>query len=367
MSFKSTGNALKLALAAAVLLVAMTTVQASSARVTRVHDGHRNAGQLRFVGDETAKLSKCPSRMLCSLALSNRYPIADAMEVFQGQSSAGAFSLRYETLADAVVLYRAESGLTAGDFLETIPGAASSAGLKPLAMPVVSLANGLNLRAGKGFAIAIGGEIANAKVNAEPALGVNRSIFGDIYRHVEVEIAFLVDEIGLAALSFEATTVVWADDRRDGHSSYHGSYAHAVKSVLEGIEPLVERDCAVSLELWLNALVALVGFADLADYPDGVLSMESEQVTQLAVVVALESNLVSASVFKSLGCEPVASLVHALHRGQEFGFLIRRNEKFACRNEFHCHSRSISMCSVQTIGTCFIPDLKDVSPTQGTS
>ena len=69
-------------------------VSAGKARLRRVagidqHDWHPNTR--RFVLHESSKLGECPIGVARSLPPSNRSPVADAFEVFQGNPASGVF------------------------------------------------------------------------------------------------------------------------------------------------------------------------------------------------------------------------------------------------------------------------------------
>src|ERR1700693_191339 len=66
--------------------------QVGTAGVSRVHGHDRHAGQSRFVLHERPELPERPARMSSPLPLSNRCPVAYALQVLQGNPASGAFS-----------------------------------------------------------------------------------------------------------------------------------------------------------------------------------------------------------------------------------------------------------------------------------
>src|SRR5262245_58512322 len=68
-----------------------------------VYQDQRHTGQRRLVGNEGAKLEKGPTMQHSPLAFANRSPAADMRQIFQRNSSAGAFRRADKGLAHTVV------------------------------------------------------------------------------------------------------------------------------------------------------------------------------------------------------------------------------------------------------------------------
>src|SRR5271154_6193058 len=82
MRGKAAPGADKLRLRAAVRLVDVAALRARSARVARVHGHKSDAREQRLVGEKPAQLEERPRVQRRALSLANRYPIANAREVF---------------------------------------------------------------------------------------------------------------------------------------------------------------------------------------------------------------------------------------------------------------------------------------------
>src|SRR5216110_6405 len=107
----STRLADELGLRPAVGLVAMPTLRTGPRRVPWVHQDEGDPGNLALVRHERAELKERPSAVSRALALPNRYPVANPLEVFEGDGATGVFGLRDDALADGVVDVGAEAGL----------------------------------------------------------------------------------------------------------------------------------------------------------------------------------------------------------------------------------------------------------------
>ena len=124
MPARNTGE---VGLIGSILLVDATTLTALPGCVARIDEDHGDASALRLVGDKGAKLSKSPIPQSCSLIAAGRDPSAYALEFFQGYAAAGAFSIQYDSLSDAVVCVLLEPRLFAGQFAETPLGSLGAA------------------------------------------------------------------------------------------------------------------------------------------------------------------------------------------------------------------------------------------------
>src|SRR5262245_6463864 len=138
------------------------------ARVDR-HD--RDARHPGLVLHERAQLKERPSRMPGALPLPNRGPLANPLEVFQGDSAIGAFGTRHDGLADDVVLMSSEPGFPARKLLEAFLGSPSSLTLESSPAPVVSLPDLLDRFARIGLAVAVRREVDDAEVHSQEVGG----------------------------------------------------------------------------------------------------------------------------------------------------------------------------------------------------
>lgn len=197
VGLEPTQNALELALALPVLLVDVSTREASPGGVPRIDDHDLHSSLQCLVGNELAHLMKRPPHVHRTLSLPNGYPVADAVEVFQGDATRGALSLANECLADAVILDETKTGLLARELLQVTLGRLGVGALEPMAETGVSLSNGLDLGTGVVLPVAVGGQVANAEVDTEPAFGVNRRSFRNLHGDVEVELPLAGHEVRL--------------------------------------------------------------------------------------------------------------------------------------------------------------------------
>jgi len=88
------GYATEQCLGAAVGLCYLPAGRAGAGGIPGINEHHRNTGQPGLVLDEGAKLMERPTMLNATLSLANRYPVTDALQIFEGDTAIGAFGLR---------------------------------------------------------------------------------------------------------------------------------------------------------------------------------------------------------------------------------------------------------------------------------
>ena len=154
-------------LALAILLLAMPASVARPRGVSWVNQGDRHTGQDRLVGQECAKLEETPTVVPCPLSLSNRYPVANAAQIFESDSASGVFGFLDKDLADNVVHVGPKTFLFSSDSAEVPLGRWGAYRLKRSAALGVPLALGFDQRPVEGFPCAICGDLHDAQVDPQ--------------------------------------------------------------------------------------------------------------------------------------------------------------------------------------------------------
>ncbi len=170
--FVRTADALEGSLVGAVALVDTATFGALPRCVARINADQRDTSEPRLISTELAKLPEAPVAKPCSLvATSGRDPFADAFQIFKDQSAPGALSFTDKHLRNDVVLCGLISPLFAGKFLQSALRGARAALLQAATALLDALSALLNLRARVCNAIAVGRQLHDAEINAEPVFG----------------------------------------------------------------------------------------------------------------------------------------------------------------------------------------------------
>lgn len=326
----------KLGLTLSVASVAVSALWTCAAGVLWINYTHLDARQLCLVLDKRSKLEERPSAHLSSLPLAKPCPLANALEVFKGNSAFGAFSLGNKLLADAVVDVLPESSLSSCDAPQSSPCAT-----RPLASVLLESSYLLQLRSPLQivrasrfdnlatilFSGAIGGDIGQAEINANKVAGRNLRSVWKVGRNEKEPSVVPEDQIGLAFGVAESFALILPHDERHKHAAIQGYQADAVNA-LERHDALVIRHCGIRSERRLLGFISLVRFADLRDAAHCHLRWETETIAHLAVEQLLQENLICRLATEGFSGQPVRRLVKALDHGLKAGTLIRCRHKF---------------------------------------
>ena len=105
----------KLVLGLSVLLGGMPRVRALAAAVAGIDRDQENTCQRSLLAQKGAKLMERPTAQSGTLLFPNRYPVVDALQLFQGDAALGAFGLGNDLLQDAVIDVSSKASFFATD------------------------------------------------------------------------------------------------------------------------------------------------------------------------------------------------------------------------------------------------------------
>ena len=290
-------------------LIHQPTGGASTRGVPWVYQDYRHPGQLRLVLDELAKLVEGPGMVLASLALADGYPVADALEVLQGQATPSVEGFRHHLLADEVVHMAAKSPLLLSPASQQSFSRAGTLALELGPQSGVAVPQSVDLATGIGLTVRVGQDIDNTQVAAEKCLSLVGHRFGSIYHLVDKEATLPVDEGGLmlarednagTALAGEAAPV-------EGHGA-----VPLVTVPVEGYGPQgseLGQGCSFS--------PVFVASGDFTDGHHRLGAGQAKVSAQLMVGPALERKPGEDAFLEGDLGQPVASSVELPHHGEE--------------------------------------------------
>ena len=340
---KTTARADEIGLRLPIRLVDATALRARSARVARVHCDETHARERGLVRQERTQLEERPRVQRAPLGLPDRYPIADAVEVFDGNAASGALGLTDEMLADAVVGMAVEVLLLSSKLSEVSIRGFRAPVLERLAELGGAVSGGVDGCSRVALSVGVDRDVSDTKIDAEPSLWIDRATLGYFDGNEEKQLALAIDQIGLASNALESPAMVRTDCTGDDDSAVNRKQADAVEPVLEGVDTLVVGDSAMRLEYGQLGLVALVDLADLRDGSNGVLRREAEALSKLPIVEMLQVDLVGAANLESALCKPRTGFVDTSHGGEEpVAFGIVDEQLHGC-DELHGHKHITSM------------------------
>lgn len=157
----------KVVAALPISLLAMTATGACPGGIARVNRDDQHAFGESLIRDEHAQLKERPTFHAIALAVSDRYPVGDAAEVFDPDGPTGALSLIHNRSTDLMVPILPETGFVATDFAEMPLGALAPARLERFANTPVAITGRFNAIAAEVLTVGVGSQIDNSQVNTE--------------------------------------------------------------------------------------------------------------------------------------------------------------------------------------------------------
>lgn len=254
-----------------VCLIDTATVWTGARGIAWIDRKHFDALTFRLVLDKHSELEKRPAMPLCALRLTNRYPIANATEFFEGDPATGVFSRIYNGFADVMVYPGRETTLFARQLLELTSCRMGLSFLELGSQLAMAVANVVHSLCAMHYAIAIDGDIFDAEVNAENIFNILWCRFVNVASREQIEVAADEAQIGLAALVLKQFSVIVTADKLNLLSA--AKYPNRNFALVEfpGKDAGIVGDCAQRLEGALRGLVKLIGITHFRDTADNQL------------------------------------------------------------------------------------------------
>ena len=323
------GKATKVVSGGTVSFVDMSTVGTGPRCVARINQPHRHTGHRRLVGDEHPELMERPRMQVGTLSASNRYPVADTLEVFEGDTASGVFGFTDQSLADAVVHISCEPSFLSATLAKQPLGGLCFLGLQALAQRKVAAANSTKSLTGMHGAIGVGSDVYHSKIDAQPFrrlahIGRVRNIDNDR----EIELAFPVNQISLSPHRYPRQSAPASFIQNgDFDTSCQGQNGHPV-AALPRQDALVILNRSKWPKSWLDGLVSLVSLTGFGNRPNRHLRRQSERLPKLAVDEGLEPDFVGSALLNSYFGDAIRRGITGSHGGQQRISLLRRRSQF---------------------------------------
>jgi len=286
----------------------MPAFRARPARVSRIDCDDRNAGQFCLVFNESPEFGERPFRHPISLSLPEPCPLADARQLFDGDAAIRVCGLLNDLFRDAVIGVRLKSTLTTREIFQLAPDTfRSSTGSFPLsrfllkgtAGPSIVLPDVFDLVACVDLAVAVGGDVDNAKIDADEIRHGRwrfvRQIGGDEQKPLSIHPP---DEIGLPLGEAESLSLALAHHERHGHATFKRQQRDAINTLERHDATVIGHDGVFS-ENGLDILVPAVGSADMANAERGHLGGQAELLSQIVIEQLLKLYFIGDAKFKS--------------------------------------------------------------------
>lgn len=333
---KAARAARKAILTGAVALLGMAADGTLSAAVARIDRDQRYAGEFRLVLQKQPELRERPRVQNCTLLSPGLDPFADAVEVFNGDTTTGAFSFSNDLLGDIVIDPGRKAPLLAGEFLQSALRRPGLFLLELRPQPSMPVTDVLDLRAGVTSAIAIRRDVGDTQIDPQEISGIDRSAFGEIDCAVQVELSLAKDQIALALNSVESAGLIFAIDQGNDDAAFgYGPKADTIEA-LEAHDALVVGDGSVWFKDRAFGFIAGETLDRLADGSDGHLCGELEPLADFSVGEFMDRRLTIDFRIKSQLGRERRGLVNVLHSFEEPFLLLGIGQQPQLECELHC-------------------------------
>lgn len=342
----TTCHALKLGLALAILFGAVATRRASARRITGIDRCHEDPRELCLVLNEFAQLIEGPTSDPCSLSLRKRCPVADALEVFQGNAAMGVLSEFHEPFRELVVYVFSVSTLLfphAGHYsvASSSPLAIGAFGLSSKGATATRVSHPLSLdwlRRVRGT-IRINKNVCDADVYSDEISWRNHGPFGNINRNQQKPFAVLPShKVGLPFTQLKSFGLVLAHDEWHDYSTVERGETNSVDSFETDVFAHGVRYCCMLPKLRLFGPVSIVCLSCLSEASASHVSRQTESLAQFSVCDLLQLEGSGDSAFKCYPGEPCSRFVESFN---SLGQLLRRGfigKQFELDHDLHARS-----------------------------
>lgn len=300
-----------------------------------IHNLDWDTSQSSLVFNKTSQLPKCPGMLASTMSLSNRYPVSDALQIFEDDHPTGVFGFRYHFLGDDMIDIGGESLFFARKSFEMFLCTPGTTLLEccPVFGPFPT--NFINNLSTVGFTITIGCDINNPKIDSKSAHRFDLFRFGDINKNTEIEYSLDEYEICLSTDSIHSWPVIITNDDWNFDTSFEGQYGNLVKS-FPPEDALIINHGSMWFEFRFDRFIS---FVDLNNFGYGShrhLSREPELVPNFIVDEGLEFDLVGIFILECDIRDEITCFVEPFH-GFLKGFeLILVCAEFDLECQHHC-------------------------------
>src|SRR5258708_8902130 len=223
-----------------------------------------------------------------------------------------------------------KAGWLAGRLLEVTLCRWWAALLQALAKGMMPLTVVLDSLTGEYLSLAISSQVDDAEIDTKRSISGSRGRLWNLKRHSQVELPVAVEKVSLPFNTLHACLLIATNQKWNKYPTRERHEGNGIKA-LKGHDTLIVDNRAFRPEVWLDALITLIGFTGLADSTNNQLSRKLIGRTQLTIHELLQLKFVGRVFSKSHACHIISSPVKGVHRLKQ-GLVL-----FSCRDKLQEH------------------------------
>ena len=262
------------------------------------------------------------------LAPSNRYPVTDTAQVFQGDDASGVLRFLDDALTDPMVGVLLETSLLAGDLLELSLCRLRLFALKVAAAVGIDPALGLHGFPAVHDAVTVRSNVDNPQVHTQRVRC--RTGFGGLHRAgcVQVKGAATHAQIALPPLSGQQFPLTLPAHKGDALPPGDGPHGDLRRVQLPGQDTVIVWDGAVRSKNTHRVVIFLVRISHFANAAHHDLSRQVKRIAHGLVRQAVKWELTKRAGVPGRSADGVAGIVGLFQRLQKGLGLVVIREKF---------------------------------------
>ena len=313
----------------------VTTSRTGTTGVSGINQDHRDTGAFGFVGHESTQLVESPAVQGCPLRATNRYPLPNALQIFQGNRSMGVFRFGNQLFADAVVGVFGKTAFFSREPLEFAFGRARPFGLQFGPQAALTVARVVDMAGRVDLPVAVHGDIGDTRVNPQCTFTRNRFWLvhftgGGKEEHTrrQPQVAFPLPRLQQFQLPFPTY-------KRDAKPPINRPNRHGLVLQSPRQDAVIVGDTTRCFERAFRFAVMFVSVGNFGDNPHSHLRRQPKLIPHQPIAPVMEVVLPKGFGFPGRMTDPLTGSAGLFQRAPERACLFRGGEQFDLGNQFH--------------------------------
>lgn len=329
--------------------VNVTASRTGAAGVPRVNQEYRHANPLGFVGHERTKLEERPTVQGCPLRTTNRDPLADAPQIFQGNRSICVFRFGNQFFTDAVVGVFGKTAFAARKPFQLAFRRARTFGLQFGSQAAVTMAHVVDVAGGMYLSVTVNGDIDDTQIYAQRAFNVNWLRFVHFASSGKEEHSLVQPQVTFSLPCLEQFQLPLSAHKRDAKPPVYRPNRHGLVLQSPGQDAVIVSDATRCLEGALSLAVKFVRIGNFRNRSYRYLCRKAELFPYRLIAFVVQVVLSKGFCFPGGVADKSAGGVGLFQRPLERVGLFGSREQFDLSNQLHAFDDNTSVLNFQVL------------------